>query len=71
MVVWKWEGYILFCFEVFIIFFNVIVIIVILCFKRKYNLDVLIFVLVVVDLMKVFFLLNMILVVYFGDKLME
>ena len=71
MAVRKWEGYTLLCLEVFIIFLNVIAIIVISRFKRKYNPDVLIFALAVADLMKALFPLNMTLVVYLGDKPME
>ncbi|XP_068699546.1 uncharacterized protein [Montipora foliosa] len=71
MAVRKWEGYTLLCLEVFIIFLNVIAIIVISRFKRKYNPDVLIFALAVADLMKALFPLNMTLVVYLSDKPME
>lgn len=68
----KLEGFILLVFEVLIIMLNILVIIVIVCFKQKYNLDILIFILVVVDLLKVFILLNMILVVYLrGNEMKE
>ena len=71
MAVRKAEGYSLLVLETLIIFLNVLAIIVILRFKRKYNPDLLIFSLAVADLVKAFIPLNMTLVAYLGDKTME
>lgn len=64
----KLEGYSLLVLEVFIIFLNILAIIVIFRFKKKYNPDILIFTLAVADLLKASIPLNMTLVAYLSEK---
>lgn len=64
----KTEGYSLLLLAVVIVFLNILAIIVILRFKRKYNPDILILSLAIADLLKALVPLNMTLYAYLSEK---